>query len=43
DDVVAALGYGPPAEDARPDRRAILDRLAAKEISVEDALRLLRS
>lgn len=42
DDVVAALGYGVPLEE-RPDRRAVLDRLAAKEISVEDAMKLLRS
>lgn len=42
DDIVAALGYGMPAEEPRPDRRVILDRLAAKEISVEDAMRLLR-
>ncbi|MFQ3634179.1 DUF2089 domain-containing protein [Roseiflexus sp.] len=43
DDIVATLGYGSPAEEVRPDRRAILDRLAAKEISVEEALRLLRA
>jgi hypothetical protein len=43
DDVVAALGYGVPLEDQRPDRRAVLDRLAAKEISVEEAMKLLRS
>src|SRR3712207_7796780 len=39
DDVVAALGYGIPLEDQRPDRRAVLDRLAAKEISVEEAMK----
>jgi hypothetical protein len=43
DDIVAALGYSaPPVENGRPDRRAVLDRLAAKEISVEDAMKLLR-
>lgn len=42
DDVVSALGYG--AQDTtQPDRRAVLDRLAAKEITVEDAMKLLRS
>ena len=42
DDIVAALGYSaaPPIE--RPDRRAILARLAAEEISVEEALQCLR-
>jgi hypothetical protein len=45
DDIVEALGYSAaPAEtNGRPDRRAVLDRLAAKEISVEDAMKLLRS
>ncbi len=44
DDVVAALGYAAPQEEnGRPDRRTVLDRLAAKEISVEDAMKLLRS
>ena len=44
DDIVAALGYtAPPEEDGRTDRRSVLDRLAAKEISVEDAMKLLRS
>lgn len=42
DEIVAALG-GPPEHDGRPDRRQILDRLAAKEISVEDAMRMLKS
>lgn len=42
DDIIAALGYGVPLEDQRPDRRAVLDRLAAKEISVEEAMKLLR-
>ena len=43
DDIVAALGYTPPPEEQRPERRIVLDRLAAKEISVEDAMKLLRS
>lgn len=43
DDVVAALGYGVPLEAQRSDRRTVLDRLAAKEISVEDAMKLLKS
>ena len=43
DDIVAALGYvAPPEENGRADRRTVLDRLAAKEISVEDAMKLLR-
>src|SRR5947199_2314297 len=42
DDIVAALGYTPPPDDQRPDRRIVLDRLASKEISVEDAMKLLR-
>jgi hypothetical protein len=43
DDIVAALGYAaPPEENGRQDRRMVLDRLAAKEISVEDAMKLLR-
>lgn len=41
DDVVAALGYAAPV-DHRPDRRAVLDRLAAKEISVEEAMGMLK-
>ena len=41
DEIVTALG-GAPANDGRADRRAILDRLAAKEISVEDAMRLMK-
>lgn len=42
DEVVTALG-GAPEHDGRPDRRQILDRLAAKEISVEEAMRLLKA
>ena len=41
DEIVIALG-GPPENDGRADRRAILDRLASKEISVEDAMRLMK-
>ena len=42
DEIVTALG-GAPEGDGRADRRIVLDRVAAKEISVEEALRLLRS
>lgn len=42
DEIVTALG-GTPESDGRPDRRQVLDRLAAKEISVEDAMRLLKA
>ena len=42
DDIVAALGYSAPIPVERPDRRAILERLSAGEISVEEAVRLLR-
>lgn len=41
DEIVAALG-GPLENEYRVDRRVILDRLASKEISVEDAMRLLK-
>jgi hypothetical protein len=41
DEIVTALG-GAPEGDGRADRRIVLDRVAAKEISVEEALRLLR-
>src|SRR5260221_13663705 len=43
DEIVAALG-GTPENDGhgRADRRVILDRLASKEISVEEAMRLLK-
>lgn len=41
DEIVTALG-GVPEGDNRADRRIVLDRLAAKEISVEDAMRLLK-
>lgn len=41
DDIVEALG-GAPEHDGRLDRRTVLDQLAAKEISVEEAMRLLK-
>jgi hypothetical protein len=41
DEIVTALG-GTPESNGRVDRRLILDRLASKEITVEDAMRLLR-
>ena len=41
DEIVTALG-GAPEGDGRADRRLVLDRLAAKEINVEEAMRLLR-
>jgi hypothetical protein len=40
DDIVTALG-GTPEYDRHVDRRAILDKLEAKEISVEEAMKLL--
>jgi hypothetical protein len=43
DDIVAALGYTAPADGQHVERRVVLDRLAAREISVEDAMRLLKS
>ncbi len=42
DEIVTALG-GAPENEGRADRRMILDRLSAKEISVEEAMRLLRA
>ncbi len=42
DEIVTALG-GAPESDGRPDRRQVLDRLAAREISVEEAMRMLKS
>ncbi|NNJ10654.1 DUF2089 domain-containing protein [Chloroflexales bacterium ZM16-3] len=42
DEIVTTLG-GTPEGDGRSDRRQVLDRLAAKEISVEDAMRMLKS
>ncbi len=43
DTIVATLGGSPAADsESRASRRAILDRLAASEISVEEAMRLLK-
>jgi hypothetical protein len=42
DEIVSALG-GAPEHDGRAERRTVLDRLAAREISVEDAMRMLKS
>lgn len=42
DEIVTALG-GAPEHDGRPDRRQVLDRLASREISVEEAMRLLKA
>ncbi len=42
DEIVEALG-GVPEQKELVDRRAVLDRLAAKEISVEEAMSLLKS
>ncbi len=41
DELATALG-GAPEGDSRPDRRQVLDRLASKEISVEEAMRMLK-
>jgi hypothetical protein len=41
DSIVTALG-GTSENEGGADRRAILDRLAAKEITVEEAMRLLK-
>jgi hypothetical protein len=41
DEIVTALG-GAPENNGHLDRRAILDQLADKQISVEDAMRLLK-
>ena len=41
DEIVTALG-GAPEGDGRADRRIVLDRLAAKEISVEEAMHMLK-
>ncbi len=41
DEIATTLG-GAPESNGRPDRRAVLDRLAASEISVEEAMQLLQ-
>jgi hypothetical protein len=43
DALVTTLGGGPEQVDSdHPDRREVLGRLAAKEISVEEAMRMLK-
>src|SRR5437588_13115904 len=42
DEIVTALGGTPENNDGRVERRAILDRLASKEISVEEAMRMMK-
>jgi hypothetical protein len=41
DEIVTVLG-GTPETNGLVDRRLVLDRLASKEISVEEAMRLLK-
>ena len=41
DEIVTALG-GTPEGDGRADRLLILERVSAKEISVEEAMRMLK-
>ena len=41
DEIVTALG-GAPEGDGRADRRLVLDRLAATEFSVDEALQMLK-
>ncbi len=41
DEIVTSLG-GAPEGDERVGRRMVLDRLAAKEISVEEAMHMLK-
>ena len=41
DEIVTSLG-GAPETESRVDRRQVLDRLAANEISVGEAMRLLK-
>lgn len=41
DNIVIAMG-GSSESEATADRRSVLDRLASKEISVEEAMRLLK-
>lgn len=42
DEIVTALGGAPESSNGRVDRRLVLDRLASKEISIEEALRQLK-
>ena len=41
DEIVTALG-GTPENNGHLDRRVILDQLAAKQITVEEAMRMLK-
>ncbi len=41
DDIVLAMG-GPPAPPPPIDRRGVLDRISAGELSVDEAMRILR-
>lgn len=43
DDIVASLGYEAPVVASRAERREVLDRVAAGELTVEEATLLLRS
>ncbi len=42
DDIVLALGYKTKKDNQGPDREEILRRLAAKEISTDEAVELLK-
>jgi len=42
DEIVTGMGYTAPAEDAPSDRREVLRRLEAGEITAEEALKLLK-
>jgi hypothetical protein len=42
DDIVAALGYEAPPAATRAERREILDRVSTGELTVEEAMGLLR-
>lgn len=42
DELVAALGYAAPPDEPANDRRDVLKRLEAGEITAEEALKLLK-
>jgi hypothetical protein len=42
DEIVVSLGYPSAAEESGPDRREVLRRLEAGEITAEEALRLMK-
>lgn len=42
DEIVLALGYNTPTTEAVSDRRDVLKRLEAGELTAEEALRLLK-